>query len=242
MALHAMDAKRLTVRRDFGVPMSKSTFTTWSRLTRTALAAHGHKLSYGQSMEVLAAGLGHNTYASFRPQDENALQQARFIVLSFDAMQRRAFGLGKEINTQHCDSVLAEINSDFSEDPLSWLVQRLERTDSIPRPSVDFSRHPEVVALAEAEGLVFDGVTTLWAECLQPFSNESRTWVWTVVGQVHASSKPDDFEIPFSAEVVFEKCGKHLMSAGSVLGISPRGRPSLVDDGIFDGYVSGLDD
>lgn len=221
--------------------MSSSNFSTWSKLAREALAENGCKLSHSQSMEVLAAGLGHNTYASFRLHDEANLASAKFVVLSFEAMLQRALTCDRRIELSHCEAVIAKIDPPGYDDLGQRLLQPLSVDDRVPRHSVDFSQFPEVIALAEVDSMIFEGVTTLWAERLQPLSLESHDWTWTVIGLVHASSKPDDFEISFDAKVVFDKCGRHLMREGRVLEIRPRGRPSLVDDGIFDGYVSGLD-
>ena len=218
--------------------MSKSIFSTWSRLAREVLVNRGCKLSHGQVMEVLAAGLGHNTYASFKRRDEAAAEQAQFVVLSFEAMQRRAREFSRIVEDTYCFEIVQVFNANADEKLPKRRIQRLEEETWVSGHALEMSSHALLQSLTQAEKMIFDGVATL-LETPSVYSEDAPIWLWSTTGNVLAHSDGTDYEIPFSAELLFDKLGRHLMSQGSLANLEQRGKPSFVDDGYFsEGYVS----
>jgi hypothetical protein len=218
-----------------------SIYSTWSRQVREVLVAGGCKLSHGQAMEVLAAGLGHNSYASFRLNDEASLDSAQFVVVSSEAMQARASRLKIIFQHDQCHDIVHALSDSSREGPVKRHVQRLDTETWLAWNEIDVSERPEIRAMAHANQLIFDGVTVLLKTPNGALDIASDTWTWTATGFVSSHSRTFDFDIPFKAEVAFHKKGRHLMSQGVVMHIEQSGPPVEVGDDYVEGYVSESD-
>jgi hypothetical protein len=215
-----------------------SIYPTWSRLVRQTLISAGCKLSHGQAMEILAAGLGHKTYASFKQHDEASLFSARFVVVSYENMQARAHDFKVLIQSDQCHGILRALRESANEEGVSRRIHRLETAASLAWNETDEFECPETKAIARANNLSFDGVTVLYKKPNEALKFDSDAWSWTVNGSVHGQTEGIDFDIPFEAQVTFHKKGRHLMSQGVISRIEQNGPRMESSDDFVEGYVS----
>lgn len=218
-----------------------SIFSQWCRSAhRTFLISHP-RLRLGQVNEVVAAALGHKTYASFKSQDEPRLDQAAYALMSIEEMVRRASDLDAELSEQVCREAVRQLRLGRNGDGRYVVADGLESVTRIILLDTD---HPARHEFAHELNGELDNTTASYAEPVVPLAEASGEWRWLVRGSVNILDIENGWAVPVVAEVVFPRLGRHLFAKGFI--------ESLQRDGGLDkyepeyiwehSYIKGFDD
>lgn len=90
-----MSAKRTTLTA--AKERTMTAFSSWAFRLKQLLADVGVTIPLGHAYELLAAGLKHNSYASLKQLESNALGQAQLIVFDVDSVRARARSLDVDL-------------------------------------------------------------------------------------------------------------------------------------------------
>jgi len=210
-----------------------SRFVHWSGIVHDTLSPIHPSLKLGQSREILAAALGHNSYASFRLHDLPALELADCAVLDPNTLLRRAHGLGIALTAEEWQSVEQQLtrfricNGCYVGDERILL--------SAGRSVFENKRCHAIGELARTVGMI-DGVEALEAALMHGELPPGAAGV-LVRGEILAFNENEALAIPVIAEVQFERIGRHLYRNGNVVNLSQRGLPHPYEqEEIFEMY------
>ncbi|MDR7307921.1 hypothetical protein [Rhodoferax saidenbachensis] len=203
-----------------------SVFSTWSHLARASLKTAGIPIPLGQVHQVLSAGLGHASFASFSLQEVDAMETAKYAVLDTDRMQQRASEFQLQLSSAHCIDVVQAIRQKCRMNGPYPVA--LNTFGNLISPLVLDSAHPIKDEIARRlngqpnNSLVFsfNAVTSIDASVGQ--------WTWNVTGLVYVASDAD-YQVPFNAEVVYPKLGKQLLGPGHISQFAQSGDPELLE-------------
>lgn len=215
-----------------------SLLSTWSKRTRETLLASGARLSHSQVLEVLAAGLGHNSYASFKATDEARLASAHLVVVSAVEMVRRGADLGRELSQEACESAVRALRL-----AREWPVQHVEELsnfDWIARSRLSDEGHPNKERISEDLGWSIHGLTVLGVQRPRgALAQVERGWCWRGSAHLELFSEDADWNVPCSAEISFEKLGRHLLGKGQITQFAREGEPVKTEfDEVVEGWLS----
>lgn len=218
-----------------------SLLSSWAKRTRETLLASGARLSHSQVLEVLAAGLGHRSYASFKTTDEPRLASAHLAVVSVDAMVRRGADLKVQLTRGVCEVAVRALR--FSREWPVQHVQVLEYFDWIVRSTLSGEGHPAKSQIANEYGWALHGISV--HEVSGPdkaLSDAADAWRWNGAGDLELCSDVADWAVPYQAEVSFEKLGRHLLGQARISGFERSGAPRETEfDDVVEGYLSDSD-
>jgi len=200
-----------------------SKFVTWSGIVHATLRSSFPKLKLGQARELLAASLGHNSYASLREHDLQALESSAIHVLpSHAGVLRRAYELGLALT-----------------DDQWWVVQRaLTRGEvslfsslggnavmpNAARRVFEDTSHPLFHQIARAIGMQ-DGQWAHRTVTLAPEGSRADELTILVYGEVRAFSETACLATPVIGEVTFPRVGRQLYGAGHLVRATQNGQP-----------------
>jgi hypothetical protein len=200
-----------------------SVFSQWCRNAHRRLSTHRAKLSLGQVYEITAAGLGHDTYASFKLQDLPRLNEAAYALISAEAMVRRAAALGITLDAHLCHDAVRDFHIRPSEDEWVRDVVVGEDMDWAIRRTLQDTNHPEGIELALEINATFDGITMYLGEPEVPFDQTGKSWLWRVTGTAHSSKGQEYFDLDVQADALFSRVGRRLLSQCVVLNVRGNG-------------------
>jgi hypothetical protein len=220
-----------------------SKFTRWSGIAHAILAKSHPKIKLGQSREILAAYLGHRTYASFRMRDLSVLEgQAEYVLVDPESAVIRARGLDLPLTSDEWNVVeMALRPSGVSGE--TWLIPEGSMRSAASITFTD-SGDPRLSKIAHDIGMV-DEYRASDTRRLSPPGEFPPLLKFEVDGEVRAFNDKGNFAVPVVCEISFPRVGNRFYGAGQVESVSLRGKPEEYDpeEPMFDfSYISGLDD
>jgi hypothetical protein len=198
-----------------------SVFPNWCRSAQKQFSNPRVRLSLGQAQEVLAAGLGHRTYASFRSSDLAALERTAYALVSFDAMKRRATEFGAELSDDACHSALHGMR--FGAQGQGRYVIPDTNLGLIFKILVSDSDHPmrgEIARELEAE---INGIDAGYGEPCTPWDLSTAAWRWRGRGAFQFMTEEKDLAVPIDIEIEFRRLGRHLFATGAIVSVERAG-------------------
>jgi len=189
-----------------------SKFVSWSGIVHATLSSFHPKLRLGQARELLAAALGHNTYASLREHDLQALElSAKCVVLDHHRVLARAAGLGLTLTPDQWWAAHRELTPGracqgcyIGEDDVMARIARIVFEDT---------SYPLFHDIARAIG-TSDGHWAGQAEGLDGAGLPPDERAFLVHGSVNAFNEEVSLATPVIAEVRFKRVGRQLYSPG----------------------------
>lgn len=201
-----------------------SVFSSWSYIARAYLTSVGYRTSLGQVHQILAAGLGHKSLASFNVHDKAALQQAQYALLDPEKMFSRAKELRLPITERDCREVFLTLQEHTRNGRPA--VRHIDCGPLAQAIALDTPIRPDIDEILDRlEGTVHD--LRIWnSQPNDPIDAEPFIWSWRTRGSLFINCKDDSFEIPISADVVLPKVGVHLIGEGYVKRFMQTGDPT----------------
>lgn len=180
-------------------------------------------LTRSQTREVLAAGLGHKSYASFRAQDEAQLNSAQFVVFSAAAMAERADMIRQVLLTYKCHLAVQWLESRRE------IGQRVAMDDGFFVPvmsALEEVGHPNKAAIAANLGCdVFDVLAGRGPSPINALDETDGDWRWQATGTLRLQSATMDWHVPIRAEISFPRLGRRLFGKPDCLKFEQAGPP-----------------
>jgi hypothetical protein len=197
-------------------------FTSWSGIVHTTLSTLYPQVKLSQARELLAAGLGHNTYASLRLHDLAALESAKYVVLDLERLLQRAAGMGIPLTLEqwwptHHELTPGRITKGCYLGE-AWVME------SAARHVFEDSSHPLFDEIANRIGMN-DGH---WAHSAAPLPGDDAVageLAMLVHGDVQALNEHDALATPVIAEVRFKRIGRQLYGEGHIAQVAQHGEP-----------------
>lgn len=211
-----------------------------ARFKKCAKVAHAKlqtffpQISLGQTQQLLAAALGHKTYASFKRADISAFdEQASYAVVVPEAAMLRALDFGIEMTRDHWDLLISEIsekqvvgdleicqnlNNIYWRSRYEFFDGQYEEIDDLVRPygTVQVFRQ----LLSERVYMVPDYVDDGGALPHELFV--------TLHGEILVGSESNHnagWGVPVHTEFCFKKLGMRLLAECKLTGVKPGGSP-----------------
>lgn len=197
-------------------------FTNWSGIVHTTLSTLYPYFKLGQARELLAAGLGHNTYASLRQHDLDALESARYVVLDLERLLQRAAGMGVQLTLEQWWSTHHELTP--GRITKGCYLGDARVMESAARHVFEESSHPLFYEIANRTGMK-DGH---WAHDAAPLQGQDPVvdeLAMLVHGDVQAFNEHDALATPVIAEVRFKRIGRQLYAEGRIEQVAQHGEP-----------------
>lgn len=198
-------------------------FTRWSGIAHSILAKSHRKTKLGQAQEILAAYLGHRTYASLRMQDLAALQEkAKYVLVDPDNALDRAASLGIQLTADDWLAVEHAIRpSGVSGE--TWLAE--ERSmDLAASLTFEDSGDQRLYDIAHRIGMC-DGIHATETRCHSSPGEFPEVLKFTVEGEVRTINVETYLAVPVVCEIAFPRVGKRFYGFGELLTVEQRGQP-----------------
>lgn len=200
-----------------------SKFVTWSGIVHATLRSSFPKLKLGQARELLAASLGHNSYASLREHDLHALESSAIhVLLSNGAAMRRALELGLALTDDQW-WVVQHVLTRGEVSVLSWLGGTAVMPNAARRVFEDTS-YPLFHQIARAIGMK-DGQWAHRTVTLPSEGARADELVILVYGEVRAFNETVCLATPVIGEVRFRQVGRQLYGPGHLVHATQNGAP-----------------
>jgi hypothetical protein len=197
-------------------------FTSWSGVVHTTLSTLYPHFKLGQARELLAAGLGHNTYASLRMLDLAALESAQYVVLDLERLMQRAADMGMPLTLDqwwptHHKLTPGRITN-------GCYLGEARVMQNAARHVFDDCSHPLFHEIAKRTGMK-DGH---WAYVATPLPGQDPVadeLAMLVHGDVRAFNEDVALATPVIAEVRFKRIGRQLYAEGHIAQVAQHGEP-----------------
>ena len=223
MVLFVTDAKHSTSAGD---PHTMMRFNRWSGIVHASLSATYPRFKLSQAKELLAAGLGHNTYASLRQSDLAKLDAAHYVVLDMQRLLRRADGIGMPLTLEQWWTAHRELTP--SGVTGGCYLGEAQVMESAARHVFEDSAHP-----------CFDDIAGRTGVKAGHWSHGAARWeaqdvpidelAMRVHGSVHALNEHTALATPVTAEIRFPRIGRQLFGEGRLIHAAQHGEPSPYD-------------
>ncbi len=200
-----------------------SVFLSWCRSAQKQLSNPRVRLSLGQAQEVVAAGLGHRTYASFRVNDLAALGRTGYALIDFDALKRRSAEFGAEATSEACHAAIHGMR--FGRNEQGRYVLPHANLGVVASILISEAKQADWDVVAAELGAEIRGVEAGSAAPAEPWNLESSTWLWCSAGALLVSTEEADLSVPVDFEVEFRRLGRHLFEVGKVVSAKRAGGP-----------------
>jgi hypothetical protein len=199
-------------------------FTRWSGIAHSILIKSHRKTKLGHAQEVLAAYLGHRTYASLRTHDLAVLQnQAKYVLVDPEKALNRAAGLDIPLTADDWLAVEHAIRpSGISGE--TWLVGE-QSMHLAARLTLENSGDRRLYDIAHRIGLC-DGIRTTDTRCHSSPGEFPEKLKFTVEGEVRTGKAEAYLAIPVVCEVAFPRVGKRFYASGELLSVEQSGPPT----------------
>ena len=220
-----------------------SRFTRWSGIAHAILAKSHPKIKLGQSREILAAYLGHRTYASFRMHDLGVLEdRAKYVLVDSTSAVNRARGLDIPLTPDEWHAVEMALKPSGVSGG-TWLVPERSMLSAASLTFTD-SDDSRLSKIGRDIGMG-DGCQVSDTRPLSPTGEFPLLLRFEVEGKVRAFNDRGYFAVPVVCEVNFPRVGNHLYGAGKVESVALRGKAEEYEPEepkVDFSYISGLDD
>lgn len=218
-------------------------FTRWSGIAHSILAKSHRKIKLGHAQEILAAYLGHRTYASLRTHDLAALQdQAKYVLIDPGMALNRALDLDIQLTADDWYSVESAIKpSGVSGN--TWLEGELSM-HSAARLTFEDSDDRRLSDIGHLIGMC-DGYRAIDTRCHSSPGEFPKELKFTVEGEVRAIGAKAYLAVPVVCEIIFPRVGNRFYASGKLLSVQQRGQPKEYEPEEYEmdfGYVSESDD
>ena len=210
-------------------------FARWSGATQDVLRKF-HPIKLGQAQQVLAAGLGHPSYSSFRDLDLAVLNAgARYAFFDGAAAFVRARSLGLVYTEAQFQELLSALSRADISGEMSVVMP--EAMVWAARKAFDESRDLRFDEIRKSVGagdrhVAYDSFCPLEVEDLPD------VLPYEVIGDVLALSGMQTMSIPVLAKIEFRKIGRRLYAAGDLLSLEQTGQPFPYQPDLNDDNVS----
>jgi hypothetical protein len=197
-------------------------FTTWSGIVHTTLSTLYPFFKLGHARELLAAGLGHNTYASLRLYDLAALESAEYVVLDLERLMQRAAGIGVPLTLEQWWPTHHELTP--GRITKGCYLGEARVMESAARHVFEDSLHPLFYEIANRTGMKDEH----WAYDAAPLPGQdpiADELAMLVHGDVQAFNEHDALATPVIAEVRFKRIGRQLYAGGRIAQVAQHGEP-----------------
>lgn len=201
-------------------------FNRWGGIVHASLSAAYPRFKLSQAKELLAAGLGHNTYASLRQSDLATLDSARYVVLDLERLLRRAASIGMPLTLEQWWKAHRELTP--SGVTRGCYLGEAQVMESAARHVFEDSAHPCFDDIAGRTG-VKDGhwaySAARWEDPDVPLDGLAMR----VHGCVQAFNDRIALATPVMAEIRFPRIGRQLFGEGRLVHAAQHGEPSPYD-------------
>ena len=208
-------------------------FSRWSGIAHAHITQHYPTVKLGQVHQLLAAALGHSTYASLRALDLDALhRRPRYVLFEVEAALARAQDLGLRIEPEHWQQACLELTP--SGITPFWLTSKegMERAAGL---TFEVSEDERVEATRPATDFP-DGRRTLSVRCLSE-GEVPDSLRFEVIGEVLSFSDSESLATPVTAIVEFPKVGRRMYDTGVIVSVEQSGsRYARSDDDYLPDY------
>lgn len=198
-------------------------FIRWSGITHSILAKSHHKTKLGHAREILAAYLGHRTYASLRMHDLAVLQeQAKYVLVDPEQALDRAASLDIQLTADDWLAVEHAIRpSGVSGE--TWLVG--ERSMHLAASlTFEDSGDQRLYDIGHRIGKC-NGISATNTRCHSSCGEFPEELKFTVEGEVRAVNAEAYFAVPVVCEIAFPRVGKRFYADGELLSVELSGQP-----------------
>ncbi len=218
-------------------------FIRWSGIAHSILVKSHRKTKLGQAREILAAYLGHRTYASLRTHDLAVLQeQAKYVLVDPEKALSRAASLDIPLTAGDWLAIEHAIRpSGVSGD--TWLIG--ERSMHLAASlTFEDSGDQRLYDIAHRIGMC-DGIHATNTRCHSSLGELPEILKFTVEGEVRAMNAEKYLAVPVVCEISFPRVGKQFYASGKLLTVEQSGQPKEYEpeeDQVDFAYFSELDD
>jgi hypothetical protein len=197
-------------------------FTSWSGIVHKTLSSLSPSFKLGHARELLAAGLGHKTYASLRLHDLAALESAEYVVLDLERLMQRAADIGVPLTLDQWWLTHRELTP--GRITKGCYLGEASVMESAARHVFVESSHPLFYDIANRTGMS-DGHWAHEAALLPGQDPVSDELAMLVHGEVQAFNEHDALATPVIAEVRFRRIGRQLYAEGYIAQVAQHGEP-----------------
>lgn len=208
-------------------------FKFWASEVEKSLKPSHPKLKHCNACEILAAAFGHNTYASFHLNDEDAINgNAKYILLDDKLPIIRAKKLGFNLSDEEWTAAITVI-SRSGNSRCCWLVEASSMFTAA-RIIFEDSPHQKLDDIQLNTTNMLGKVATN-IQCFPPQDPSSVNWYispfggllekleFMVEGEAHAWCESSAIAVPLKSLVIFERIGKRIYSEGRLITIEQSG-------------------
>lgn len=199
-------------------------FSRWSGVAHALLCQQSPKIKLGHVHQLLAACLGHRTYAAFRAQDMATLNQSpRYVLFDEERGLVRASELGLRIDTKLWHEATMALRPSgitpfwLTSKPGMHLAARLTFEDTFD---------DRIHALKRSMGFP-DGHWASSSECHSPGNDLPEILRFDVSGEVHGYDENHSLAIPVAAVVEFSKIGCRIYGHGVIRSVDRSGEQRI---------------
>ena len=211
----------------------------FARLSGVAYAAlrKSHPIKLGQVHQLLAAGFGHASLASFRLGDLQRLNRGvEFVCFDDAAVLARARGFGFDVT----DAQWRDVGFALRPSGVlggTWLTD-LDGMAAAARFAFEASGHPSIEAIYRQIGSP-DGLTAWSSRPLSDVATPPEILEFEVLGAVKAFGEPVCLSVPVACQVAFERIGRRMYAKGELRSVERCGEPTEYEPE-FEGEVYGM--
>ena len=203
-----------------------SVFSNWSHSVRASMASAGFRVSLGQVHQILSAGLGHASFASFKVADQVALESAAYAVFDIEGMQRRAHAFPLQLKADHYHDMISKLDKARKShwpqaaplDSFGWVVRLL----------IEDEPHPAKLEICKSVGGQPNNSDVVDLDMVSPIEKSPCEWKWHASGFMNVVTE-FDHRVPFKSEVIYPKLGLHLLGPGHISQYEQCGETQLYD-------------
>lgn len=197
-------------------------FSRWSGIAHSLLSKQVPKIKLCQVHQLLAACLGHRTYASLRGIDLEILNQKPcYVLFDVEAGFARAKDLGLSLTIEQWQEVTMSLRP--SGVTPFWLttICGMHRAAELTFADADDSR---IYDIKLAFGFP-DGHSATSSRCSTAEDDMPDVLRFYVEGEVQAFNDETTLVIPVIAVVEFQKVGRRIYGAGNLASVEQHGAP-----------------
>ncbi|WIV96874.1 hypothetical protein [Kinneretia aquatilis] len=209
-------------------------FSRWSGIAHSVLSQHSPKIKLGQVHQLIAACLGHRTYASLRDKDLAVLdERPAYVLFDVEAGLRRSIDLDLALTeAQWHEATMALRPSGIT--PF-WLTS-MQGMHGAARLTFEDSGDDRIEAIKREIGFP-DGH---WVKSSRNHVAEDQLpelLRFDVDGEIQAYTDDSSLAVPVKVVVEFPKLGRRIYGKGTLVSVEKCGdaRPSDREDALDGG-------
>ncbi len=207
-------------------------FSRWSGVAHALLIKHVPKIKLGQVHQLLAACLGHRTYASLRATDLDTLnRKPHYVLFDAGAGLARAADLGLAVPEARWREATMSLRP--SGVTPFWLTT-IDGMHSAARLVFEDTFDSRAHAMKQLAGYP-DGQRATSSRCHSAEDGVPEILRFDVEGEVFAYNQDASVAVPVIAIVEFPKVGRRMYGNGTLVSVEQHGEPKPRDSEDDDG-------